>query len=208
MTELIITSGKLQGKKLILPSTEVVIGRGDECQIRLASNDISRTHCAIRQGPEGLLVRDLGSRNGTYINDIPISAETLMKPGDLLRVGPLELRLPGERPAVSPGTKPLSSTEIRIPTKRPAKGKASDDDIAEWLSPQIPGGSEARTSDTTIIPGRASSSSKSESEEVSPLEPGPATAPEASKNKFRSVADEAADIIRRHRESARNSENS
>ena len=115
MIELIVQSGKHQGKCLRLPSEgEVIIGRDELCQIRLASNDVSRHHCVLRMTPDGVVARDLDSRNGTYLNEILMEEETLLKPGDILRIGPIVLQVPGA-PA--------------IPERA-----ASDDDIASWLS--------------------------------------------------------------------------
>jgi type III secretion system (T3SS) inner membrane Yop/YscD-like protein len=174
MYELIVQSGKHQGKCLQLPAEgEVIIGRDELCQIRLASSDVSRHHCVLKITADGIVARDLDSRNGTYLNESLMEEETLLKPGDILRIGPIVLQVPG---APAP------------------KGRAaSDDDIASWLSTDekisAGEGAEAASGDTTIIPRPAA------------LDPPPA--PVAPTNReaprhFRSVADEAADIIRRH----------
>lgn len=178
MIELIIQSGKHQGKHLQLPAEgEVIIGRDEHCQIRLASSDVSRHHCVLRLTPEGIVARDLDSGNGTYLNEALLEEETLLKPGDVLRIGPIVLQVPGGATAPSPHA-------------------ASDDDIASWLSSNeiiSPGdGSEASPRDSTIIPRPAALDS------VSPPSPPP-TSSETPRH-FRSVAEEAADIIRRHKE--------
>src|SRR5579872_4893785 len=115
MIELIVQSGKHQGKRLRLPPDgEVIIGRDEECQVRLASSDVSRHHCLLRLTPEGVVARDLDSRNGTYLNETLMEEETLLKAGDVLRIGPIVLQVPGG--PVMPAN------------------SASDDDIASWLS--------------------------------------------------------------------------
>ena len=92
MFELIVQSGKHQGKCLQLPSEgEVIIGRDELCQIRLASSDVSRHHCVLKMTAEGIVARDLDSRNGTYLNETLMEEETLLKPGDTLRIGPIIL---------------------------------------------------------------------------------------------------------------------
>jgi pSer/pThr/pTyr-binding forkhead associated (FHA) protein len=153
----------------------VLIGRDESCQIRLASSDVSRHHCVLRPTPDGLVARDLESRNGTYLNETLMEDETLLKPGDILRVGPIMLQVPG-------------APEVNV--------RASDADIAEWLSKEgIAGsdGGESAPGDTTIIPRPAALDT-----------PPPATAPRETANRqFRSVADEAADIIRRHWENVK-----
>jgi pSer/pThr/pTyr-binding forkhead associated (FHA) protein len=176
MIELIVQSGKHQGKRLRIPDEgEVLIGRDESCQIRLASSDVSRHHCVLRPTPDGLVARDLESRNGTYLNETLMEDETLLKPGDILRVGPIMLQVPG-------------APEVNV--------RASDADIAEWLSKEgiaSSEGVESSPGDTTIIPRPAALDT-----------PPPATvAREAANRQFRSVADEAADIIRRHWETVK-----
>lgn len=97
MAELIIHSGKYQGRKLIINEGDVVVGRDAECQIRLASSDVSRKHCIIRLEGETITVEDLESRNGTYVNDLLIKEKTELEQGDFLRVGPMVFRVPGEK---------------------------------------------------------------------------------------------------------------
>lgn len=193
MAELIVQSGKHQGKKLKLPEdAEIVIGRDEKCQIRLASSDVSRHHCAIRQTPEGLLARDLGSRNGSYLNEVLMEEEMLLQPGDRLRIGPIVFQVPGAK------------TDFAAATGTP-EPPASDDDIASWLSSEGLKTSDGRTpgsGDTTIIP-------KMPADEPEPVAEAPVAAKHAHamdaapaqpqpQQKFRNVADEAADIIRRH----------
>ena len=132
MIELIVQSGKHQGKVLRLPSdNEVMIGRDELCQIRLASSDVSRHHCVLRMTPDGVVARDLDSRNGTYLNETLMEEETLLKPGDILRIGPIVLQVPGAAGHLQ---------------------RASDDDIASWLSVSGIESTEASSRDTTIIP--------------------------------------------------------
>ncbi|HEY0981154.1 FHA domain-containing protein, partial [Schlesneria sp.] len=87
MSELVIQSGKLQGKRLVLPSKQMVVGRDDDCDLRIGSALVSRKHCVLKNTPEGILVTDLGSQNGTLVNDAPIKGPTLLREGDVLRIG-------------------------------------------------------------------------------------------------------------------------
>jgi pSer/pThr/pTyr-binding forkhead associated (FHA) protein len=146
MPTLIIQTGKHRGQKLVLPDAEVVVGRDDDCQIRLASSDVSRRHCAIRPSPEGMLIRDLGSRNGTQINDVPIEEETLLKPGDILRIGPMQFQAIGKKGVQEPP-----------PAAGPQPGEtkmATDDAIANWLTGDEPGEHPVGPGDTTIVPNK------------------------------------------------------
>jgi predicted component of type VI protein secretion system len=183
MAELIIQSGKHQGKKLVLSQPQVIIGRSPECHIRLASADISKQHCLLRSTPEGIFVLDLGSRNGTFVNGQVIGHETLLEPGDLLRVGPMEFQVP-----------PGKSTRPAAGAKRTARG-VSDDEIAHWLADET---RETDVSDdtTTIITAEHNLEPAPAAPAPSPV-PAPPPRPEPAKKQFRSVAEEATDIIQR-----------
>ncbi|MCA9053840.1 MAG: FHA domain-containing protein [Planctomycetaceae bacterium] len=185
MHSLIVETGKHKGKKLKLPDGECVIGRDEAAQIRIASEEVSRTHCAIVAAGDRIVVRDLGSRNGTFINGRAITEETEFKPGDLLVIGPMGFRRP--QAAVTTESGRAGSKGIAKPDQQ----KLSDDDIASWLS--IGSGDATSDSDTAVI-------EVGDAQQVAePIVPPP-------KKVFRSTAEEAADIIRRHRESLNSSE--
>jgi pSer/pThr/pTyr-binding forkhead associated (FHA) protein len=112
MGKLIIQSGKLAGKQLAVPMKEVLIGRDEGCYIRMGSPEISRKHCSLRSTPEGIQVVDLGSANGTLVNDVRIAGPTILKGGDLLRVGPALFLVDGPKPA-----------QPKL-----------DDDVVDWLN--------------------------------------------------------------------------
>lgn len=98
MAKLIVQTGKLAGKQLAVPSKEVLIGRDEGCYIRMGSPEISRKHCSLRSTSEGILVQDLGSSNGTLVNDKRIAGPTVLKGGDILRVGPAVFLVDGPKP--------------------------------------------------------------------------------------------------------------
>jgi diguanylate cyclase (GGDEF)-like protein len=85
----IYPTGPAMGSRHILGEQSVVIGRGEDCEIRVLDNSVSRRHCRIEHTPEGYLVLDMQSTNGTFINDVPSKDGNalLMKDGDSLRVG-------------------------------------------------------------------------------------------------------------------------
>ena len=73
---------------LNLRGDDIVIGRQDGCKIRIPSVAVSRKHCKLEMINELLAVEDLGSANGTFINDVRIHEQSYLKPGDVLRCGP------------------------------------------------------------------------------------------------------------------------
>ena len=82
---------------------EQLIGRQSDCDIAIASEEISRHHALVRPTPVGLQVEDQGSSNGTFINGKRVQ-EGVLRPGEELRLDNVRFLLvaPGvEIPAVS-----------------------------------------------------------------------------------------------------------
>lgn len=87
-------AGSLAGKRLKVSRIPFLIGRGENCHLRIQSEQVSRRHCKLSANPDGsVVVVDCGSRNGTYVNGRRISDPTTLKIGDRVRVGKLELEL-------------------------------------------------------------------------------------------------------------------
>ncbi len=72
-----------------LTSGVTVIGRRQQCDLCIPLMVISRRHCELNCDDNLLKIRDLGSRNGTYVNGKRIEEETVLNPGDEFSVGPL-----------------------------------------------------------------------------------------------------------------------
>lgn len=66
----------------------VVVGRKPDCDLRIPLSSVSRQHCEIRLDGEQLHVRDLGSSNGTYHNNVRVQ-EAVLSPGDHIVIGPV-----------------------------------------------------------------------------------------------------------------------
>lgn len=79
------------GKAQPVPLTNdrTLIGRLDDCQVRIRSGKISRHHCEIVNDGISLVLKDLGSSNGTFLNQSRIAEETELESGDLISVGSL-----------------------------------------------------------------------------------------------------------------------
>jgi pSer/pThr/pTyr-binding forkhead associated (FHA) protein len=88
-----VIHGRPQGKYLKLPRGEFVFGRGPECHIRPNSHTVSRQHCLLRVTDHEVLIRDLGSTNGTLVNGIRVVGERHLNDGDQLQLGPLVLQV-------------------------------------------------------------------------------------------------------------------
>jgi pSer/pThr/pTyr-binding forkhead associated (FHA) protein len=74
-----------RGHELEVPAGGLVIGRAPEAGLRVASAWVARAHARVRPVPDGLEVEDLGSTNGTAINDVP-TTRGVLHPGDRLTI--------------------------------------------------------------------------------------------------------------------------
>jgi pSer/pThr/pTyr-binding forkhead associated (FHA) protein len=71
-----------------LAGARTVIGRNEDCDIRIPLPEVSRRHVELLETGDGLLLHDLGSANGTYVNNQRAQRHRL-SPGDHLIVGPV-----------------------------------------------------------------------------------------------------------------------
>jgi len=87
-----VVSGLDAGQKLLLTKRGTVIGRAG-ADLQLHDLDVSRKHASIEfMSPERVILKDLRSRNGTYVNDKWTSV-TNLKNGDLIKVGNTEIKV-------------------------------------------------------------------------------------------------------------------
>lgn len=85
-TTLRITRGKQAGLTMTL-GDQLKIGRSADCQLILDDDYVSTRHARIYRSGDGYLVEDLGSTNGTYLNNERLSSPLRFTPADTLRIG-------------------------------------------------------------------------------------------------------------------------
>ncbi len=83
---LIYPPGPDMGKRFPLDRTEFVLGRGTDCDIQVDRDSVSRRHAKIYRNEVAWVVQDLGSTNGSYVNDHPVQ-EASLRDGDFLKIG-------------------------------------------------------------------------------------------------------------------------
>ncbi len=84
---LIYPPGPDMGKRFPLDRAEIVLGRGTDCDIQVDRDSVSRRHAKVyRDDANTWLVQDLGSTNGSYVNDHPVTKAPI-KDGDFLKIG-------------------------------------------------------------------------------------------------------------------------
>lgn len=91
---LIVTAaGPNQGRAIPIGGAKFVIGRDPECNLRPASQAVSKQHCAVLVRDGKVFVLDLSSTNGTVVNDVVVAGEIEVVHGDRLKLGPLDFKL-------------------------------------------------------------------------------------------------------------------
>lgn len=116
MSRLVVISEGLAGLSHELGGRWVTIGRGDKNAFQIVEKSVSNQHCEVLLRGNELVVRDLRSTNGTFIGGKTVS-EGVLRPGQVLRLGLVDLRLEVSEPA--PAATP--------PTNAPASSGVSSD---------------------------------------------------------------------------------
>jgi len=110
MAKLVILSEGMTGRSHELKVDKTTIGRVEDNTFQIAEPSVSSHHCEVLMRGNEVLVRDLNSTNGTFINGEKVTEKPL-KPGQTLRLGQIEMRLESDAP---PGQskKPVDSTMV------------------------------------------------------------------------------------------------
>jgi pSer/pThr/pTyr-binding forkhead associated (FHA) protein len=111
--QLVVIRGRSSANAVKLQDGVTTAGRQDKCQLRIKSSQVSRKHCQLFEKHGMLLVKDLGSSNGTFVNGKKIEGQRVMEPGDELGIGPIVFRIekigqavPAGSPAQASGPQP------------------------------------------------------------------------------------------------------
>lgn len=89
----VIVQGPRSGTRFGLNEETNVVGRSPDCAVRLEDQSVSRQHAEITRAPGGWMVRDLGSKNGTIVNQSPVTEPIVIGHKDFVKVGIYLLRL-------------------------------------------------------------------------------------------------------------------
>jgi predicted component of type VI protein secretion system len=111
--QLVVLKGRSASTAVKLQDGVTSAGRGNDCHLRIRSSQVSRKHCELFEKHGLLLVKDLGSSNGTFVNGKKIDGQRVMEAGDELSIGPITFRVekigqpaparPAAAPAGAPG---------------------------------------------------------------------------------------------------------
>jgi DNA-binding winged helix-turn-helix (wHTH) protein len=88
----LVGQGPIAGARFVLDRPSTLIGRAEDCDVRLQDPLASRRHAEVRREPWRYLLVDLGSRNGTLVNGQPIAAPHHLQHGDSIVIASIPLR--------------------------------------------------------------------------------------------------------------------
>lgn len=133
-----VQSGSHSGREIEVSQDKFLIGRSDSCQLRPKSESVSRKHCILAIKDGRVLVQDLKSRNGTFVNEkrLPPDKAKVLKDGDILRVGKLSFGLViehGLQAAKKPEVKSVAEAASRTVESNSGDSKFEEVDIGSWL---------------------------------------------------------------------------
>jgi hypothetical protein len=115
----------MTGRTHELIAEKTTVGRIEENTFQVADPSVSSRHCEVLLRGTEVVVKDLNSTNGTFIEGQQISGEAVLKPGQILRLGQVQMRLESGTPAAVPQRPNVDSTMI-IPR---GKGGVSLNDL-------------------------------------------------------------------------------
>jgi len=84
---LVVIHGEDLGRKYDLGEDDLVIGRSSKCDVEVDQDSVSRNHARVKHDGSRVLVKDLGSTNGTFVNDEQIDGDHRLRNGDLIKIG-------------------------------------------------------------------------------------------------------------------------
>jgi hypothetical protein len=87
-----IEEGELAGEMITVDSSGIRIGRAAPADVVLPHKSVSREHCIVGLANDELLVTDLNSTNGTYVDEVRINRATILPVGSILRLGQVSLK--------------------------------------------------------------------------------------------------------------------
>ena len=106
MEKLVVLTAGLTDRSIELQTERTTIGRVEDNTFQIAEGSVSSHHCEVLLRGSDVVIKDLNSTNGTFINGDKIT-EAVLRPGQTLRLGSIDLKLEGEGVA---GKKQLDQT--------------------------------------------------------------------------------------------------
>ena len=129
-----VVGGKNDGREITIAVPRFIIGRGETAHLRPASDLVSREHCEILFGDGKVVINDLTSRNGTFVNGKQLTETHVAKSGDSLRIGRLQFEVVID-PVKASAKKPRVGDVVEAAARTAQNKRPSlEDSITDWLT--------------------------------------------------------------------------
>ena len=113
MPRLVVLSEGLTGRSHELKGETTTVGRVEDNAFQIPDSSVSSHHCEILLKGSEVVIRDLNSTNGTFINGQQITEATL-KPSQILRLGQVEVRLEADQSSGSPAGRKMTLDHTQV----------------------------------------------------------------------------------------------
>jgi pSer/pThr/pTyr-binding forkhead associated (FHA) protein len=117
MAKLVIQNQGMTGRAHELTVDRTTIGRVEDNTFQIADSSVSSHHCEVHLRGNEIFIRDLNSTNGSFINNARIT-ESVLKPGETLRLGQVEIKLETEAASASPLGAPAGAPPAPAPAPK------------------------------------------------------------------------------------------
>lgn len=183
---LVVASGVHQGRVIAIVGPHFLVGRDAQCQLRPASQAVSKQHCSISVRDGQVFLKDFGSTNGTVLNDALVQGEERpLRNNDSLKIGPLDftVRIEAASPKIDgtplPDLNPETAAALAA-VKAAAGPRPAANDPGLTPMPASRPGAGSKTAPALKTPSKTSPALKTPSKESpalnaeAPPEPAPA----------------------------------
>ena len=151
MAKLVILTQGLNGRAHELNVDRTTVGRVEDNLFQIAETSVSSHHCEVLLRGNDVVIKDLNSTNGTFINDQPVTTESVLKPGQTLRLGTVELKLETGAGAAASASAPANAAPD-APAKAPLRKAESTMVVPRGVSlTELESGGRPPAFDTTAF---------------------------------------------------------
>jgi pSer/pThr/pTyr-binding forkhead associated (FHA) protein len=170
--QLVVVQGRSTVQAHKLGPGVTTVGRQEDCQLRIRSSLVSRKHCQLFEKKGLLLVKDLGSSNGTLVNGKKVEDQRVLEAGDELSIGPIKLRVEKVEAAAAAAGKPGDTAVAQpVPLEEVPVAVGEADVFEIDLDADTPTG-DTQTTVAPAAPAAPAAKSKA-AEPAKPAEPEP-----------------------------------
>lgn len=103
----------MTGRSYDLTLPMITVGRLEDNTFQIPEPSVSSHHCEVHMRGNDVVIKDLNSTNGTFINGQKVEGEAVVRPGQVIRLGQVDVRLEGDQAANQP--KKLPDKTVAIP---------------------------------------------------------------------------------------------